>query len=837
MSGGQTLVVVGNGMTSHALCRRLAECGATRGELRVIVAGEEPRPAYDRVHLTDLLTGRSEDDLTLAPASWYAEHDIELIVGDPVVAIDRDACAARTASGAELLFDRLVLATGSRPFVPPVPGADLDGVFVYRTVEDLRAIAERAARAPRAAVIGGGLLGLEAARAIAALGLEVHVIEASPGILPRQLDAIGARLLRSRIEVEALGVRVRTAARTARIDPGARGVTRVITFEDGSKIEVDLVVFATGVRPRGELALAAGLATSANGAVIVDDHLATSDARIFAVGECASHAGTTYGLVAPGYRMVDVLVNNLGGGDAVFSGAATSARLKLMGVQVAALGRHDERLTPGATAHMHLAGDVYRKLVVADGHIVGATAVGPWEDLARVEQAISEPRRFSFWDLRRFRGTGSLFLAAESPPVHLWPADALVCGCLSVPRRALTDAELAGATSVEALSARTGAGTLCGSCRPLLGDYLRRRRADSLPPGDHPEDTPPTLRCNAEGDGPSSPPLEPGPPSSRGPLSARTAIARLPSLAWKRPAFDTLQSGSSPPSRAPSACGVKGAGAPIAAAAPEPALFAITAESLPIMSGPISSIRDSRVPISVRAPLSSAPSISVLVEIDPPSREASLPPSSRRASLPPLRPLSLPPSLLPSVPPPRSTAAIEAEAPRRARRVLLGAGAVTLVGAIAIALAPPVAPAPSIRGLHLDHLIADRLFHRASGYAVIALSVAGLALSLRKRVKRFTVADVPSLRALHAALGAAAVLCLFAHTGMRLGARLNRWRMIDFLALSVLGGVAAVDAAIGRVDAAGQARRARLFRAHVFLLVPLPALLVLHVVAAHYFSP
>ena len=516
----QTLVVVGNGMMGFRLCRRLVECGATPEALRLVVFGEEPRPAYDRVRLTEILAGGTEDDLRFAPEGWYRDHGIDLHLGDPVVRVDRAECTVETASGATVAFDRLVLATGSRPFVPPIPGADLPGVFVYRTVADLQAILQQARGAARAAILGGGLIGVEAAGALAGLGPEVHLFEASRGLLPRQLDETGAGMLRERME--ALGVRVHTGARTTRIEAGGRG--RVVCLEGGERLAVDLVVLAAGIRPRGEIARLAGLETAGSGGVVVDDHLQSSDPRIFAVGECATHRGVTYGLAAPGYRMIDVLVDNLVGGSAVFEGADRSALLKLPGVSVAALGRYEE--AADTQAHAYLAGGVYRKLVLRDGRIVGALSVGEWADLAQVRDAIDEPRGFSFWDLRRFRSTGSLWQKADSPPVHEWAADALVCGCLGVRRGALTEAEMEGCETAAELSARTGAGTMCGSCRPLLVELVQRTRVDSMPPS--------RLQALALARRAPEAEAEDEPPDRRRPRSAarglRPAARREPSL-------------------------------------------------------------------------------------------------------------------------------------------------------------------------------------------------------------------------------------------------------------------------------------------------------------------
>lgn len=820
-SARQTLVVIGHGMTSHALCRRLAECGATRGALHVVVIGEEPRPAYDRVHLTDLFAGRSEADLSLAPAAWYEENGIELHIADRVSAIDRDDCLVRTEAGVIAYFDRLVFATGSRPHIPAFPGVDLRGVFAVRTVADVQAISAYATNAARAAVIGGGLLGLESAHAVRRLGLDVHVVEASPGLLPRQLDVTGARLVRERME--ALGVHVHTGRRIAAIEESShRGACphRVLRFQDGSTLSADLVIFAAGIRPRSELAAAAGLTLAANGGIAVDDRLATSDPRIFAVGECAAHRGTTYGLAAPGYRMVDVLVNNLAGKDAVFEGARLSARLKLAGVEVAAIGLHDERATPGVAVHIHQAGEIYRKLLVSDGRLVGALAVGPWEDLGRVEDAIMEPRRFSFWDLRRFRSTGSLFLRSESPPVHLWPADALVCGCLGVRRGSITEAELAGCATVDAISARTGAGSMCGSCRPLIADYLRRDRAESIapqalsarPPASDDdddgaaEDPPETLRCHGDE----------APPSTKAPGAIRPKVEKP----RPRPPLDTLPSTvayrdavlpSFDHARAVARSDLAVASQAIEEAAPTARPEAV--DSIPVSIAPASSIRASHG-----------------------AREA--PMSSRRESMIPLMPISVPVSMLPAVPETRGStvpSALQIASDERARRVLLASAAAAIAGAILALALPEVPPARSFDGLSADAIVSSRVTREASGYAIIALAVVGSALSIQKRVKRFARLDLPRVRALHALLGAAAIACAILHTGLHLGVRLDRALVIDFLALSALGAASALATALGGTDPASQSRRSRFSIAHVALLLPFPGLLALHVLRAYWF--
>ena len=799
----QTLVVAGNGMVSFRLCRKLVDCGAVPGPLRVIVFGEEPRPAYDRVRLTELLAGRSETDLHLAPEEWYRKHGIDLHLGDPVAEIDRAACIVRSASGEVVPYDRLLLATGSRPFVPPVPGVDLPGVLVYRTVDDLRAVLDRARGAKRAAVIGGGLLGLEAARAAQGLALDVHVVEASQRLLPRQLDETGAQLLRDKIE--ALGVHVHAGARTAAI--ASREGALALTLEGGEHIEVDMVVLAAGIRARDELGRAALLDVAPGGGVVVDDHLATSDPHIFAAGECASHRGVTYGLAVPGYRMIDVLVDNLVGGDAVFLGSDRSARLKLLGVSVAALGRYEE--AEGTRVHTYLAGGVYRKLVVRDDRLVGAIAVGEWDDLDRVREAIEDPVHVSFWDLRRFRSTGTLWLKSESPPVYEWPAEALVCGCLGV-RRGTLDEVASVCASVDELSAATGAGTMCGSCRPLLTELVQRVRVDSLQFGGEPRepaDTPVTLRCSG------IPDLPPVPSSVR--------LARLPILpAPAEEAVERERAVSSNPSWM-SVPHARDETPTLPCFEVDPISLDPTPRSTSVevvhVSPAAASVRTAAHPPSSRSPSAQSPSM------------------FRSESSLPLVPISVPAT--PGRPSGRlSTLSTAGPATQRdrSRRGLLATAALGLAGSAVLALAPPVPPARSFRGMRVEALWTGHAGRQVSGYATVLLALAGLALSLRKRWKRFSYSDVATLRVVHGALGALALAALACHTGLAAGERLNRLLALDFIAASALGGAAAGAAVLGDPVRA-QLRRLVATRAHLLLLIPLPILLALHVLGAYYF--
>lgn len=460
----QTLVVIGNGMVGHALCKKLVEHGAAES-FRIIVFGDEPRPAYDRVHLSDCFSGQQSNSLELSPRAWYRRHGIALCVNEMVTKVDRKRRLVRTSSGVEIEYDKLVLATGSKPFVPPIAGTEHEGVFVYRTVEDLEKIRDYSQRTSSGAVIGGGLLGLEAAKALLDFGLETHVIEVAPGLMPRQLDADCGAVLQK--EIESLGVHVHLVKRTSAIEKDTNEF--VLRFSRGAALPVGMVVISAGIRPRDELAADCGLELGERGGVAVNDRLETSDPRIYAIGECACHAGTIYGLVAPGYQMADVLAENLTGSDAAFQGGDQSARLKLLGVDVATLGNPLGE-TPNATTVTARGDDFFRRLILRRGRVVGAMSVGPWDEVDRVRQAIAAGQRMRSWHLGRFERTGHLWPAGSSLQVGDWPEAAVVCSCLQVSRGTLSKACREGADSAAMLAQQTGASTVCGSCKPLLSE-------------------------------------------------------------------------------------------------------------------------------------------------------------------------------------------------------------------------------------------------------------------------------------------------------------------------------------------------------------------------------
>lgn len=317
----RNIVVIGNGMVGQRFCEQLVERDTER-HFRLITFCEEPRAAYDRVGLTSFFAHRDAQKLMMAKMAWYEANGVDLHVGD----IDRQAKVVRSDKGVEVSYDAVVLATGSFPFVPPVPGIEKRGVFVYRTIEDLERIIDYGNGVKRAAVIGGGLL-----------GLETHVVEFAPRLMPRQIDDAGSRVLVRKIE--DLGVRVHLNKATQEVLGNGR--VAGMRFQDGDVLDVDMIIVSAGIRPRDDLARACGIEVGERGGVAVNDLLQTSDPSIYAIGEVALHGGMIYGLVAPGYEMAETVATNLTGGNARFNGADLSTKLKLMGVDVASFGDYE----------------------------------------------------------------------------------------------------------------------------------------------------------------------------------------------------------------------------------------------------------------------------------------------------------------------------------------------------------------------------------------------------------------------------------------------------------------------------------------------------------------
>ncbi|AWG99815.1 nitrite reductase [Rhodococcus ruber Chol-4] len=462
----KSVVVVGHGMVGH----RFVEALRTRDEndlWSVTILCEEPLPAYDRVGLSSYVGSWDSRELALAGNEYEGDDLVDLRIGTRAAAIDRAGRTVTTDAGEVIGYDALVLATGSYPFVPPIPGKDLAGCFVYRTLDDLdgiRAGAQQAAPGAVGVVVGGGLLGLEAANALRMLGLTPHVVEFAPRLMPLQVDEGGGALL-ARL-VTDLGLTVHTGVGTAGITDGPDGLR--VELSDGSVIDAALLVFSAGVRPRDELARDAGLELGPRGGVRTDlGCRSTTDDAIYAVGECAAVDGTCYGLVAPGYSTAEVVADRLVGGGAEFPGADLSTKLKLLGVDVASFG-DAHAATPGALEVVlsDAAKGTYAKLVVSDDAktLLGGILVGDASAYGSLRPLVG----------RELPGDPAALIspAGEKPGAGSLPDDAEVCSCNGVTKGAICGAIADGACDIAQVKACTGAGTTCGGCLPTVKQLL-----------------------------------------------------------------------------------------------------------------------------------------------------------------------------------------------------------------------------------------------------------------------------------------------------------------------------------------------------------------------------
>lgn len=461
------VVVIGNGMVGHHFAQTLRARDAA-GDWQVTVIGEESRKAYDRVAMSSYVQGKSSKELELVHAS---EDDplLTIKLGTQVTDWDRSAKTLTCSDGSVLGYDVAVVSTGSYAFIPPVAGHDLPGCFGYRTLDDLDAIAEHAKRATTGVVIGGGLLGLEAANALKTLGLSTHIVEAADRLMPVQVDVGGAHALLRHIR--QLGLEVHLGQRTERIVAGADGTACRVEFADGG-IDAQLVVFAAGIRPRDELGRAADLPSGERGGIHVDRWCRTEDPDIYAIGEVAAVEGTTYGLVAPGYAMAEVVVSCLLNGPCEtepLEDPDLSTKLKLLGVDVASFG-DAHGVTPGALSlvwNSQLDG-VYRKLVVTDdaSTVLGGVLVGDASPFTLLRALVGKPLTVAPDQL--IAPTGGADAGLELP------GDAQVCSCHAVTKDQLTSAiHEHECQDVPALKACTKAGTGCGSCVPMLNQLLK----------------------------------------------------------------------------------------------------------------------------------------------------------------------------------------------------------------------------------------------------------------------------------------------------------------------------------------------------------------------------
>jgi nitrite reductase (NADH) large subunit len=617
----------------------------------IVIFGAESWAPYNRVRLSAALAGETSWATLASDVRLPESPSVEARFGCAIESIDRASQIVRDTQGREQRYSRLVLAVGSAPHVPGSPGITLPGVFTFRDMNDAQSLLARRMRSRTTVVLGGGLLGLEAARAMRRFNTEVWVVEHLDRLMSRQLDTAGGALLKTKVEAE--GINVVLGDGLTRVLGGER--VEGVKLRSGREIPCDTLVVATGIRPNTDIALRAGLVIGR--AVRVDDLLRTSDPLIQAIGECAEHRDRLYGIVAPGLEQAAVAAHVVAGGQAAYTGTHAATRLKVMSCPVFSIGdTGNEGLTNmgRAVVYSDPAKGIYRKLVVTRGRLTGAIAVGELEELSRIQEAVTARRRVFPWHLFRFTRRGRLWEEKETQSVLNWPAEATVCNCTGVTRGALGRALAEGCATAAALSERTGASTVCGSCRPLLIEL------------------------------------------------AGSAAAADPVRGWK---------------------------------------------------------------------------------------------------------------------------------------VLLGASSVALktVALLALILLVPYAATVQVPW-QWDMLWRENFWKQVSGYSVLALTVLLLVMSLRKRIKRFTIGDFPLWRVAHVVLGALTLAGLAVHTGGRMGSNLNFLLMTAFLGAvfigAVAGGVIALEHRLG--TAAVRLRRNWLW-SHILIAWPIPVLLGFHVLKTYYF--
>jgi len=468
------LVMVGNGMAGVRTLEELLKIAPDLYEITVF--GAEPHPNYNRILLSPVLAGEQTiDEIILNPLSWYAENGITLHAGKKVVDIDRVKRVVRADDGTEAEYDRLLIATGSKPFILPVPGKDLDGVIAYRDIADTNTMIEAAARYQHAVVIGGGLLGLEAANGLMLRGMQVTVVHIMPWLMERQLDDVAGKLLQKSLEDR--GLKFLIGAQTQELVGDKDGRVMAVRFKDGQEIPADLVVMAAGIRPNTELAEKIGIHCN-RGIVVTDTMQTVTDPRVYSVGECAAHRGIAYGLVAPLFEQGKVCATHLAQfGIGRYTGSQTSTKLKVTGIDLFSAGNF-----MGGKDHEEIVmsdpyGGVYKKLVIKDDKLVGACLYGDTVDGSWYFKLLREGR--SIGDLRdklmfgeAGAGIGDVGHEGHTRAAAM-PDDAEVCGCNGVNKGTICKAiKEKGLFTLEEVKKHTKASASCGSCTGLVEQIL-----------------------------------------------------------------------------------------------------------------------------------------------------------------------------------------------------------------------------------------------------------------------------------------------------------------------------------------------------------------------------
>ena len=467
------LVMIGNGMAGVRTIEEILKIAPDQFEITIF--GKEPYPNYNRIKLSNILQGDTNfDEIIINPLDWYEENKIQLFTGEAVTKIDSSAKRVITDKGREVEYDELIMATGSNSFILPIPGADKQGVTGFRDLNDCEMMIKSAKEYKKAVVIGGGLLGLEAARGLLNLGMEVDVVHLMPHLMERQLDPAASALLKK--ELESQGMNFLMEKQTVEIlgDERATG----LRFKDGSEIDADLVVMAIGIKPNVAVAKDSGIYV--NRGIVVNDYLETQTANVYAVGECAEHREIVYGLVAPLYEQSKVLASRICGKEtAPYEGSVTGTQLKVAGVDLYSAGEiFEDETTQAIKVHNEFDG-VYKKILIRDNRVVGVVLYGDTQDSTKLFRMLTKKEDVS--------GMTSISLlqsqdgSATGDDVASMPDDELVCGCNGVTKGTIVEAiRTQGLTTVDQVGGCTNAGRSCGRCKPMIGKILAHTLGDQF---------------------------------------------------------------------------------------------------------------------------------------------------------------------------------------------------------------------------------------------------------------------------------------------------------------------------------------------------------------------
>lgn len=461
------IVIVGSGPVGMQFANELM---LRNTDAPVIVYGSEPVQPYNRVRLSDYLAGEVYRDALSIEEPVSGNANIEFRYNCAVEWIDKKERFITDASGRVQRYSKLVLVTGSTPFIPMFGNRHYEGVYTFRTLGQADELLSRKIRTRHTVVIGGGLLGIETARAMQKYHTDITIVEHNRWLMMQQLDEKGSSYLEDYIKKNGINIVLDDSV----VSVTGNGRVEGVTLRSGKTIECDTLIVAAGVRPNISLARDAGLVYHKG--IRIDNHLQTSEKDIFAIGECAEHDENVYGLVKPGFDQAAVLAERLTGGDAQYVGSISTTKLKVMSQAVFSAGRNGIDEEPGASVSEYVFSDkdagIYRKIRIFGNRIIGVIAVGEWHESALINEAIQERRKFWFWHLVRFKATGNIWGDADDIDVSTWPASATVCNCTGVTRGRLSSVVNSGCEDVACLTRMTRAGSVCGSCKPLLAEML-----------------------------------------------------------------------------------------------------------------------------------------------------------------------------------------------------------------------------------------------------------------------------------------------------------------------------------------------------------------------------